>query len=227
MAGSHDSQGSPGSPDSQGGQTHGVGGPWRLRIVGAGLVLAGALLAPAGWVATDVLERDNDFCTACHLSEGVPLHIDLRNDFDARPQMSLAAAHAAAGNAARPDSPEFRCIDCHGGVGFVGRARVKVLAAKDAFWWTVGRFDEPDHMAWPLWDRDCLQCHASFEQKAGPFDDPAFHDLAVHNVELGVDCVECHLAHEAGANPDAYFLHPAHVRSRCARCHPEIEEGAL
>ena len=49
MAGSHDSQDSLDPLDSQGGRTRGVGGRRRLRSVAAGLVLAGALLAPAGW----------------------------------------------------------------------------------------------------------------------------------------------------------------------------------
>ena len=45
--------------------------------------------------------------------------------------LKLAAAHAAAGNQGRPADPGFRCIDCHGGVGLPGRARVKALAAMD------------------------------------------------------------------------------------------------
>ena len=63
-----------------------------------------------------------------------------------------------------------------------------------------------------------------FGPEAGAFDDPAFHDLGVHNSDLGVDCVECHLVHESGADPGAFSLHPEHVRAQCARCHPEYGE---
>lgn len=182
--------------------------------------------APVGWFTTDALERDDDFCNACHLSEDVPLHIDIRRDFDERPPATLAALHAASPLDARPQDPAFRCIDCHGGASFVGRARVKALAAKDAFFWAIGRFDEPTHMAWPLWDEDCSKCHGGFAVKAAEFEEPAFHDLAVHNVELGVGCVECHQSHVDGGNPDAYFLSAADVRRQCNRCHPEFEEGS-
>ena len=110
--------------------------------------LAAVVLAPAGWVVSDRLEQNNDFCNACHLEPGRPLHDRIRGDFDARPPANLAAAHAHAGNRDRDDGA-FRCIDCHGGVGLVGRARVKALAAKDAFWYAAGRFEEPDSMRWP------------------------------------------------------------------------------
>ncbi len=191
------------------------------------LVAAAAAVvgAPGGWVLTDHLEQDNDFCNACHLSPGVPLHVDVRRDFDASAPASLAAGHAAAGNQAHADAA-FRCIDCHGGVSFPGRLRVKVLAAKDAFWWVVGSFEEPDGMRWPLWDEDCAQCHDAFdESEVESWESPRFHQLPVHNVDLGVACVECHISHEAGVAADAYYLHAPLVRAQCARCHPEFEEG--
>lgn len=192
----------------------------RLFVVAG---LAGLVLAPAGWLVSDRLERDNDFCNACHLQPGVPLHIDIRTDLDARPAANLAAVHAAAGVDGRDDSA-FRCIDCHGGHSLVGRARVKALAAKDAFWYAVGRFEEPDGMRWPLWDEDCRKCHATFDATpSAEWEVPRFHELPVHNVDLQVDCVECHLVHEDGGNPDAHFIDVGWVRTRCARCHAEFE----
>ena len=182
-------------------------------------------MGAAGWHGTDLLERDNGFCNACHLDgwfSGTPLHREHRDDFSARTAFSLAAAHAVAGNEQRPSDPGFRCIDCHGGVGLFGRARVKVLAAKDLFWWVVGRFEEPESMRWPLLEDDCRQCHADFATKAAAFEDPAFHDLAVHNSRLGVDCVECHVAHDRGVDPSRWFLASEFVLEQCARCHSEF-----
>lgn len=196
---------------------------WRWLAIGG---IAALVVAPAGWFATDVLEQDDDFCNACHLSDGVPLHTDIRRDYEERPPAALAALHANALLDSRPEDPVFRCIDCHGGATLPGKVRVKALAAKDAFFWAIGRFEEPTHMAWPLWDEDCSQCHPGFQVKADEYEEPAFHDLAVHNVELGVDCVECHTSHIEGGNPAAYFLLAAAVRRQCARCHPEFEEGA-
>jgi hypothetical protein len=193
--------------------------------IGALAVAAAIVAAPAGWMVSDALERNNDFCNACHLPSGEALHVAVREDFDGRPPTTLAAGHGAA----HPPGPEgdaaaFRCIDCHGGVSLVGRLRVKTLAAKDAFWWVVGDFEEPRGMRWPLWDEDCAQCHESFDVKADADGDPAFHDLGVHNVELGVGCVECHRSHERGANVDAWYLKAAVVRQQCARCHAEFEQ---
>jgi ribosomal protein L44E len=155
----------------------------------------------------------------------VPLHVAIRRDFDAADRPSLAAAHGVARVEARADVA-FRCIDCHGGTSPVGRLRVKALAAKDAFWYVVSRFEEPTAMRWPLWDEDCTRCHTRFDEGAvQPWQSPRFHQLAVHNVALGVTCVECHFVHEAAGNPDAHFLHAARVRSQCVRCHPQLEEG--
>jgi hypothetical protein len=91
----------------------------------------------------------------------------------------------------------------------------------------LGDFEEPEGMNWPLRDDDCVQCHAHFdESRPEPWRRPLFHQLPVHNVELGVDCVECHRVHEAGAGATAHFLDVDHTRAQCARCHPEFEEEA-
>ena len=184
------------------------------------------MAAPAGWFGSDWLEQDDDFCNACHLEPGVPLHAEIRRDYDARPAVSLAGLHGAVGHPVRTgDERAFRCIDCHGGVGFTGKARTKLLAAKDAFWWLTGHFDEPTEMAWPLLEEDCRQCHESFDDsaEASAVPNPPFHSLPVHNAALGMSCVACHLSHERGGLEELYYLHASHVRSRCAECHPEFE----
>lgn len=195
---------------------------WITAVAMGGVMV---VAASAGWLVTDRLEQRNDFCNACHLVPGVPLHMDIRRDFDSTPPPTLAAAHARAGNEAHADGA-FRCIDCHGGASFIGRARVKALAARDAASWVVGSFDEPDAMRWPLWDEDCSRCHPHFDESTPEsWQNPRFHQLSVHNVELGVSCVECHLSHERVPSDARYHLEVAHVRKNCARCHPEFEEG--
>jgi hypothetical protein len=197
---------------------------WPTALLGA--AAAGVGMGATGWIVTDTLERDNDFCNACHLEPGTPLHEGIRQRFDSSPPLDLAGVHAAAQGRAAPDG-SFRCIDCHGGVGVVGRARVKLLAAKDGFWYAVGQFDEPEEMAWPLLEEDCSQCHASYEKSRPAIDaapgPPPFHSLGVHNVALGVACVECHSAHQTGGSPELYYLQPARVRVQCARCHGEFD----
>jgi hypothetical protein len=153
------------------------------------------------------------------------LHERIRKDFDARPIVNLVGVHASAGIGADDAgaSREFRCIDCHGGTGVLGRTRTKVLAAKDAFWYVVGHFEEPTGMSWPLLDADCRKCHARFDPPVEGAAVPAFHALGLHNVELGVGCVECHLSHRIGGLEDLYYLQPSNVRRQCARCHSEYE----
>ena len=202
----------------------GPGGRGLRALLAAGAV--GALVSVGGWFGSERLEQDDRFCNACHLDgwvSGTPLHTRQRDGFAERPPRTLAGSHATVAVDGRAgDAAAFRCMDCHGGVGFVGKLRVKALAAKDAFFWVVGAFDEPDHMRWPLLDDDCRQCHASFAAKAGEFEDPAFHDLGVHNADLGVDCVECHLGHDASGDPEQWFVAAAHVRAQCARCHERM-----
>jgi len=200
-------------------------GPSRRGVL-AFAVLAVIVSAPVGWIAVDRLEQNNDFCVSCHLAPERPLHAEIRRDFLVRPPQSLAGLHARVLVERGGDSPTpFRCIDCHGGTSPIGRLRVKVLAARDAFWYVVGRFDEPTHMRWPLWDEDCLACHPAFETgEIEPWQSPRFHQLAVHNTALGVACVECHEVHELGGSPENQFLRAASVRTQCARCHSQYEE---
>ena len=197
---------------------------WRRAFAVGTVAIAAA--APLGWVVTDHLEQDDDFCNACHLEPEVPLHIAIRRDFDAGAPATLAAVHGSARVDARADS-DFRCIDCHGGHGFASRARVKVLAGLDGLYYLTGQFEEPDHMAWPLLDGDCRHCHATLGETAAAdipdWESQRFHQIPLHNVDLGVDCVECHLVHEVGGNADNYFLHANQVRSQCARCHVEYQ----
>ncbi len=193
-----------------------------LRALGIAMTCA-IILSMASWTVTDFLERENDFCTSCHLEPDVPLHIDKRRDFDAVPPRSLASFHRGSAVAGREDSA-FRCIDCHGGESWTGRARVKALAAKDMFWYAVGQFEEPGHMAWPLWNEDCQKCHPEFDTEwSQPWENPRFHERPLHNVDLGVDCVECHQSHDSTGDPKAYFLRADRIRTQCSRCHVEFE----
>ena len=187
-------------------------GIWLLGFVGLG----------AAWFGSDALEARNDFCNACHLPSGDVLHGSIRAGFDAGPLEGLAGVHGAApvGTSERA----FRCIDCHGGVGVVGRAKVKLLAARDALVWLGGDFDEPDHMQYPLGEADCRRCHEGFDEVTGD-ESLRFHALAVHNADLGVDCVECHTVHDGGDDAATFFLDAPGVRRQCGRCHSEFQEG--
>jgi hypothetical protein len=186
------------------------------------LGLAAALATSGGWVASDALEAHNDFCNACHLTPEVPLHDQIRAGFDAIPAASLAAIHGSGAEPARALRPATRCIDCHGGVGFIGRSKVKLLAARDALVWLSGNFDEPDHMEYPLGEEDCRKCHLGFAKGMGFGSQEGFHELSVHNADLGVTCIECHTVHNGGHDAATYFMEASRVREQCGRCHSEF-----
>lgn len=175
--------------------------------------LGGLCAVPLAWAITDRLEWDNRFCVACHLDERTPLHEQKLAEFEAFPAPNLASAHRGA-------EPEFRCIQCHGGASLPNKVRVKLVAARDAGKWVIGRFREPDRMHHPLWDEDCALCHPSYQ----PAREDDYHAIADHNViDFAYRCVDCHLAHPtSGVSPQFDFLDREVVLAICGQCHEEF-----
>jgi len=179
-----------------------------VLLVATGIGLASL---PAAWAISDQVESDNRFCTSCHLAPDAPLHEAKLREFLSGPPVSLAAAHRAA-------QPDFRCVDCHGGASFVGRARVKAVSLLDSLRYLSGRFGEPERMRHPLWDEDCARCHERYH----PARDDAFHAIAVHNADLPWACLECHRAHPATRAPELDFVPRERALAICRTCHEEF-----
>ena len=130
-------------------------------------------------------------------------------EFESEPAVNLASLHALA---------DVRCIDCHGGASFANKLRVKTVAARDALRYFAGAFGEPTRMAHPLWDEDCVQCHADYS----PVRDDDFHAFEAHNVsDFAYACVACHRTHPTQARAEPLFLDREVVRPICAQCHEE------
>ena len=176
------------------------------------VIVIGALSGPIGWVTTDHLESNNEFCVDCHLDERTPLHEAKMNDLMTIPPINLASVHYEADR-------EFLCIQCHGGVSFANRLRVKTVAARDALVYLLGSFEEPDSMEYPLWDEDCVRCHETYEP--GRSDD--FHAFEDHNLpNFFYRCVDCHRVHANEGVARFDFLEPDRVRRVCRDCHEEL-----
>lgn len=191
-----------------------VWGRWGRR-----LALAGAVALVSGTTAIAYVshrERDNRFCVSCHLPDGKRLHAALFDRYAANPPVNLSALHKT--------KKEVKCIDCHGGVGVVGRSRVLALAAKDSLKYVAGRFKESERMTTPLWDQDCVQCHGDYNAGSFPEGGQAggrdFHKHPDHRT-LPTTCVECHTSHVAG-DPRIGFLNNNVVLPLCRRCHKEL-----
>jgi hypothetical protein len=172
-----------------------------------------ALSAPLGWVVTDRLEQNNEFCVACHLDATTPLHERKMRDSHALPAVNLVSAHYAA-------EADFLCIDCHGGASLVNRLRVKTVAARDAGRWLIGWFEEPTSMRHPLWDEDCVQCHRGYQARR-PDD---FHAISDHNiVDFAHRCVDCHRSHPTeGVTREFNYLDRDATLPVCRNCHEEF-----
>ncbi len=132
-------------------------------------------------------------------------------EFEAEPAVNLASLHSVE---------DVRCIDCHGGASFANKLRVKAVAARDAVRYFAGAFDEPSAMAHPLWDEDCVQCHATVPSSGGRDDD--FHAFEAHNVGgFAYACVACHEAHGTRGAVGLFFLDRQVVLRVCSQCHEE------
>lgn len=187
---------------------------WPLLLAGVALMgVVGAFTA--GIAITDHLEQDNDFCIACHLSAGKPLHQDKFTTFFRVDEevTTLAAAHYVG------EKESFKCVDCHNGATVGDKLLIKAQAARDTFAYFLGTFQEPDHMRFALGNRLCLKCHATGGQN--PEKKKAFHNASYHT-DLPLACYECHTVHPQ-ASPDTRFLRRQTVRPLCDRCHARLQ----
>jgi hypothetical protein len=177
-------------------------------------------------VASDRVEARNEFCTSCHLPDGTPLHQTIGADFDGLVPANLTGVHGRALLDEREDGA-FRCIDCHGGTGAIGRTRVKLLSVFDGLRYAVGAFEEPDSMPWPLSDAVCAQCHQHLRNAPAPgWSRESFHAVGPHaELSDGPGCVDCHAVHEPGGDPFAYFLDRERVHVFCRDCHSDFARG--
>jgi len=187
---------------------------WWLRFV-----LTLILLSGIGVVGSDRLERENDFCNACHLSADTPLHLEIREYFDRVMPQNLAGVHGRGWIEERED-PAFRCIDCHAGSGLLERGKVKILSARDGLRYLVAGFDEPEEMAFDLSRETCLRCHPSFRSSAAPgWTLWAYHGDSAHDGSDAPRCVRCHSVHQTDGDAFAYFMSRERVDHQCRECH--------
>lgn len=183
------------------------------------LVPLAAATGALGWRVSDRLEQRNDFCNACHLPGGTPLHLELRENFDRVIPVSLAGVHGRAWLEERADSA-FRCIDCHAGSGPAERTKVKLFAARDGVRYALGRFEEPEGMPFDLSKETCRRCHPSFRGSAAPgWTVRAFHGHREHEGHSVPPCVTCHAVHAPGGDGMAYQMSRERVDLECRACH--------
>lgn len=187
---------------------------WSVLLIPLVLLLGGI-----GVVGSDRLERENDFCNACHLPGDTPLHIENREYFDRIIPQNLAGLHGRGWVEERED-PAFRCIDCHSGSGLLERGRIKLLSARDGLRYVVGGFEEPKGMPFEFSKQTCRRCHSEFRHSAAPgWTLRAYHGDSAHDGADAPRCVRCHSVHETDGDAFAYFMNRERVDQQCRECH--------
>ncbi len=167
-----------------------------------------------------VLEQNNEFCAACHTEPEVTYVNRIRQAQQDGVASTLAVAHALA-TEERPGG--VRCIDCHGGVGFKGRAEGLLLAFRDAYAFVTGDFEQPAKMDKPLPDAVCIRCHQTWA------DDRSFENhfhwfFLEEGAPTDIGCVACHVSHQEG-NEFEFFISREVVFPQCEACHRFMGRG--
>lgn len=189
-----------------------------MRRLGALLGLALALMV-AGTGVGLTLEQNDSFCATCHTEPETTYVRQAQATPNGRPA-TLAAFHARSGMAAG-DPGATRCIDCHGGVGTVGRLRTLYeLGVSDSLIFATGRHQQPATTTQPLADIQCAQCHA--DALAVPGFENHFHSKLTDPQAPRVACVDCHLAHSDRVEPREKYIRRAVIYPRCNDCHARL-----
>jgi predicted CXXCH cytochrome family protein len=212
----------PGShPGNQDGSKKGARKSFRLRLpfhfsltvlllvaVGILVFIVGSFSVAAG------MEEHDSFCASCHTQP--------ESDYYGRSQaanpIDLASFHA---------TKQTRCIECHSGVGTLGRASAIMLGARNAVAYYTGTAKQPAPLTVPVGDDHCLKCHASV-YNATDFNNH-FHNLlprwqaAAPN--SAASCVDCHSSHTTDGNTQTSFLSQAKTDQVCQSCHQVLGGG--
>lgn len=188
-------------------------GHWRLVALVA-LVGVVVLVGGLDWISS--AEQDDEFCASCHTQpESEFFDRNVSADATGSPEDLASFHHRIQG---------VRCIDCHVGEGFIGRAAVVSIAAWDAIKHYTGLQRQPATIVVPIQNQACAKCHASDIRRAGfenhyhnEYFDPKLSPPAIA-------CAECHESHRVGDQRTAFQFRDA-ILPRCEYCHEQTGRG--
>ncbi len=191
----------------------------RIQFFGLALatLLAFSLLAVGGFSFAAAQEENDSFCASCHTQPESTYF-----------ERSLAAAAVDLASAHRHE--ETRCIDCHSGIGLLGRISAQLMGAQNAAKWYTGTASQPAPLLYPLGDDHCVKCHQEVLTEK--------HDNAPRTIDFGpkghyhdylaqwreIDqqaaiCTSCHSGHNTGGSARTSWVNPAKVQNTCEDCH--------
>ena len=169
------------------------------------------LIAPfvvAGVVGTGAMqfENRNSFCASCHTE---PESVYYQRETAA--PADLASFHAGKNT---------RCIDCHSGKGYPGRAAALILGARDLFAFVSKHYAQPAPLTQPISDSHCLKCHSDLAAKRD-FNNHFHVFLSQWQAQdpNAACCVDCHESHITTGDVSIAFLNQGDARQVCDKCH--------
>jgi nitrate/TMAO reductase-like tetraheme cytochrome c subunit len=179
------------------------------RAVKTLLIACGfALLFTAGGFSFAATQETHDsFCASCHTQ---PESTFYQRSVDVQ-AVDLASAHTIK---------DVRCIDCHSGVGVVGRIQAEMLGAHNALAFYSGTAVQPAILTKPVGDDSCLKCHqnVTFNRSRNNH----FHAFLARwqSVDPNAStCGGCHGGHTTDGSSQTGFMAQNTVQNVCESCH--------
>lgn len=185
---------------------------------------AALLLGVGGFSFVAAQEEQDNFCASCH-TEPESTYYDRAV---AAEKVDLATAHKL--------DKEIRCIDCHSGIGLVGRVEAQLMGARNAVMWYTGSATQPAPLTIPIGDDHCVKCHADVTTKEFDLAErsklfgPRGHyhsyldEWQAADPQATANCTTCHSGHELGANARSTWIVPVSVQNVCESCHKVLDE---
>ena len=197
-----------------------------IPAVLVGLLALGVVLAGGGFAFAATQEGHDSFCASCHTQPESTFY-----QRSIAPQtVDLASFHTTKGT---------RCIDCHSGMGLLGRVQAELIGARNAALWYTGRAVQPAPLRFPIQDSNCLKCHQDVTREGytpkeavtipglsrGREDEGRsnhWHEFLRTWQETSAGagtCVSCHPGHSTSGTAVTGFQVPQQTASTCDACH--------
>jgi len=181
-----------------------------LLLVAAGIFI----FIVGGFSVAASMEEHDTFCASCHTQP----ESDYYGRSHAANPIDLASFHA---------TKQTRCIECHSGVGTLGRANAIMLGARNAVYFYTGTAKQPAPLTVPLGDDHCVKCHASVYE-ATDFNNH-FHNLLPRwqaaSPNTVASCEDCHSGHTTDGTAQTTFLSQTKTDQVCQDCHQVLGGG--
>lgn len=160
------------------------------------------------------LENQDSFCASCH-TQPETTYVQRSRQVHAA---DLAAYHTQKATA---------CIDCHSGLGLLGRRLGLEQGAHDLVNYVRGEYHSPAITTNPLGDESCIKCHTKILEHppgAGKAGTNHYHFYLPQWQQADANaprCVNCHAPHTLGVE-SLKFMNQGQVGELCESCHDAL-----